>query len=188
MQGPPRFSANAQCSEDSEEFLASFGDLKNVAPFAKTVDGLGSFGDMKSNLPFESQPSAKIPIEKVVKPTFRFPPVPQAPRAPPPLAISGLKPSGGTWQRYVLDFQGYVQRWDIFNAQIVEYLELRKAAIAKSRQDKGYSFLAARGDDDIQDYMTSLQQDNEVRRKWTEACADHEQRIREFMAFRERMR
>ncbi|KAE9578166.1 hypothetical protein CGMCC3_g6033 [Colletotrichum fructicola] len=183
----PDFNPNAAGSEDSEEFRASFADLKNVAPFAQTASGLGSLGDLKMNLPFESQPSSSIPIEKEKKPALEFPVVPVAPRPPPTFAV-GLKPTGGAWQKYIQDFQSYVLRWEIFNAQVIEHFNARKTNIADLRARKGYDFIASRGDEELMEYLDWMQQDKEVRRKWALACEDHEARIREFMLYKSKMK
>ncbi|KAK1641016.1 hypothetical protein BDP81DRAFT_126233 [Colletotrichum phormii] len=180
------FNPNNAGSEDSEEFRASLADLKNVAPFAQSSSGLGSLNDLKMNLPFESQPSGRAPIEKEKKPSLDFPVIPQAPRPPPTFAVN-LKPTGGAWQKYTQDFQSYVLRWEIFNAQVIEHFNARKANIADLRARKGYSFLVSRGDDEIHEYLEWMAQDKEVRRKWAVACEDHEARIREFMVYKGKM-
>ncbi|TEA21766.1 DnaJ-related protein rsp1 [Colletotrichum sidae] len=184
----PTFNANAAGSEDSEEFRANFAELKNVAPFADSASGLGSLGDLKMNLPFESQASSRIPIEKEKsKPTLDFPITPVAPRPPPTFAV-GLKPTGGAWQKYVQDFQSYVLRWEIFNAQVIEHFNARKTQVADLRARNGYRFLASRGDEELHEYLEWMQQDKDVRRKWAIACEDHEARIREFMVYKAKMR
>ncbi|KXH45790.1 DnaJ domain-containing protein [Colletotrichum nymphaeae SA-01] len=182
----PEFNPNNAGSEDSEEFRASLADLKNVAPFAQNSSGLGSLNDLKMSLPFESQPSGRAPIEKEKKPSLDFPVIPQAPRPPPTFAVN-LKPTGGAWQKYTQDFQSYVLRWEIFNAQVIEHFNARKANIADLRARKGYSFLVSRGDDEIHEYLEWMAQDREVRRKWAVACEDHEARIREFMVYKGKM-
>ncbi|TDZ35321.1 DnaJ-related protein rsp1 [Colletotrichum spinosum] len=184
----PTFNSNAAGSEDSEEFRANFAELKNVAPFADSASGLGSLGDLKMNLPFESQASSRIPIEKEKsKPTLDFPITPVAPRPPPTFAV-GLKPTGGAWQKYVQDFQSYVLRWEIFNAQVIEHFNARKTQVADLRARNGYRFLASRGDEELHEYLEWMQQDKDVRRKWAIACEDHEARIREFMVYKAKMR
>ncbi|KAF4774177.1 DnaJ domain-containing protein [Colletotrichum scovillei] len=182
----PEFNPNNAGSEDSEEFRASLADLKNVAPFAQNSSGLGSLNDLKMSLPFESQPSGRAPIDKEKKASLDFPVIPQAPRPPPTFAVN-LKPTGGAWQKYTQDFQSYVLRWEIFNAQVIEHFNARKANIADLRARKGYSFLVSRGDDEIHEYLEWMAQDKEVRRKWAVACEDHEARIREFMVYKGKM-
>ncbi|OBS21441.1 hypothetical protein FPOA_07779 [Fusarium poae] len=155
-------------SEDSEEFLASFADLRNVAPFTQQSSGLKSFSDLKDNLPFENAPTA--------------------PEIPAAMMVSGIQPSAQSWETYVKDFEDYMKQWDVFNAQVVDHFATRKSHIARTRAEKGYSFLENRGDGDIQEYYNWLEQDMDVRRRWTAACEEHEQRFREFMAFRMKMK
>ncbi|KAJ6444522.1 DnaJ domain protein [Purpureocillium lavendulum] len=190
---PPRpdkipMDPNTMGSEDSEDIRASFADLKNVAPFANDKSGLRSLDDLKDNLPFESKPSEEIPIRKPKAPPLDFPSPPEAPRLPPTVAIEGMKPNAASWSKYVEDFEGYLRKWDEFNGQVVDHFATRKSNIASIRAAKGYTFLGARGDGDIQSYAQWVQQDNDVRQRWTVACEEHERRLREFMAFREKMK
>ncbi|KAJ4189732.1 hypothetical protein NW755_005735 [Fusarium falciforme] len=172
-------------SEDSEEFRASFADLRNVAPFAPQSSGLKSFADMKDNLPFESKASADVSIKLPKVHPLRFPSPPVAPQLP---AVNGAQPNVASWEKYVKDFENYMRLWDTFNSQVVDHFATRKAHIARTREEKGYSFLEARGDADVQEYYNWLEQDMDVRRRWSAACEEHEHRFREFMAFRMRMK
>lgn len=183
-----KFQANAVGSEDSEEFRANFNDLKNVAPMTQEASGLKSFGDLKDTLPFDSQASGAPPIKLPKAQPLVFPNPPTAPRLPPTVAISGLKPNMSSWEKYLKEFEAYLQQWDMFNRLVVDHFMTRKLHITQSRNNKGYGFLGSRGDNDVREYYNWVQQDNEVRRKWTEACEEHEKRFREFMAFRERMK
>ncbi|RMJ17877.1 hypothetical protein BHE90_004262 [Fusarium euwallaceae] len=172
-------------SEDSEEFRASFADLRNVAPFAHQSSGLKSFADMKDNLPFESKASADVSIKLPKVHPLRFPSPPVPPQLP---AVNGAQPNVASWEKYVKDFETYMRLWDTFNSQVVDHFATRKAHIARTREEKGYSFLEARGDADVQEYYNWLEQDMDVRRRWSAACEEHEHRFREFMAFRMRMK
>ena len=182
------FNPNAVGSEDSEEFRTSFADLKNVAPFAQQDDGLKSFADMKDTLPFESKPSAKLPIKLPKPPPLQFPRIPTAPTLPPTVFVSGLKPNTASWEKYVKEFETYLRNWDAFNGQVADHFSTRKTNIAKSRETQGYGFLENRDDSAIQEYCNWVQQDIDVRRQWAEACEDHQRRLREFMAFRLKMK
>ncbi|KAK7402835.1 hypothetical protein QQX98_011427 [Neonectria punicea] len=189
VQSPTKeFSANAVGSEDSEEFLAGFSDLKNVAPFARQDTGLRSLTDLKDTLPFDSKPSAKLPIKFAKAPSLVFPAAPVAPRLPPPVTLNGMKPNQASWEKYVSEFENYLQQWDEFNGKVVDHFSTRKTNIANTRKNNGYSFLEARNDGDVQEYFNWLQQDGVVRERWSAACAEHEQRFREFMAFRMKMK
>ncbi|KAH6895507.1 hypothetical protein B0T10DRAFT_218965 [Thelonectria olida] len=186
---PPKvpFNPNAAGSEDSEEFMANFSELKNVAPFAKQDSGLRSFEDLKDTLPFDSKPSSTGPI-KIPKPRpLLFPAAPVGPTLPM-VAINGRKPDSNAWGKYVKEFDEYLQHWDIFNETVLSHYNTRQKHISSFRKNKGYSFLEARSDADILEYFSWVQQDQEVRKKWTDACEEHEQKIREFMAFRMKMK
>ncbi|KAM0277110.1 hypothetical protein ACHAQH_006054 [Verticillium albo-atrum] len=184
------FNPNAAGSEDSEDFRASFAELKNVAPFAQKPSGLHSFGDLKSELPFESQASERLPIEREKKrePELNFPPAPRAPTPPAALAVSGLKPSITTWQKYLVEFQNYLQQWDAFNAQITSHFETRKGQVLEARGSAGYAFLTTQGDEGVEEYLSWVRQDKEVRRKWSLACDEHEMRMLDFLKYKRLMR
>ncbi|UNI21708.1 hypothetical protein JDV02_007675 [Purpureocillium takamizusanense] len=179
---------NTMGSEDSDDIRASFADLKNVAPFAREQSGLRSLDALKDSLPFESKASEEIPIKKPKAPPLDFPPPPEAPRLPPTVAIEGMKPNAASWSKYLEDFETYLQEWDNFNGQVVDHFATRNFNISSIRAAKGYAFLGARSDSDIQSYMHWVQQDNDVRRRWSAACEEHEKRLGEFMAFREKMK
>lgn len=183
------FNSNAQGSEDSEEFQASLADMKNVPPFTQQGEaGFGSFSDLKDNLPFESKASSETPfrLPKIVPLDFPMPPV--APPLPQAGSTSVGKPATAVWQKYVKDFELYLERWDQFNGQVVDHFATRKSQIARQRESKGYTFLENRADADVQDYYAWLEQDKDVRRRWSEACQEHERHYRDFMAFRMRMK
>ncbi|KAL7916078.1 hypothetical protein GGI35DRAFT_18016 [Trichoderma velutinum] len=175
-------------SEDSEEFRATFEDLKNVAPFAPPKAGLKSFTELKDNLPFESQASAELHLNVPHAHPLVFPEPPIAPNLPPTVAVDGIKPNVASWTKYLEEFESYLRRWDLFNSQVVDHFATRKSNISHARGSKGYSFLGARGDSDVLEYHNWLEQDNGVRQRWQAACEEHEMRFREFMAFREKMK
>ncbi|KAK1256078.1 hypothetical protein MKX07_008337 [Trichoderma sp. CBMAI-0711] len=179
---------NLQGSEDSEEFRATFEDLKNVAPFAPPKAGLKSFTDLKDSLPFESKASSELHLDVPQAHPLVFPEPPVAPRLPPTVAVDGVKPNVASWSKYLEEFEGYLRLWDMFNSQVVDHFATRKSNILHTRASKGYSFLAARGDADVMEYHNWVEQDNGVRRRWMAACEEHELRFREFMAFREKMK
>ncbi|KAF4975830.1 hypothetical protein FZEAL_7449 [Fusarium zealandicum] len=181
------FNPNNVGSEDSEEFRASFADLRNVAPFAQQSSGLKSFADLKDNLPFESKASPEIPIKLPTVHPLVFPTAPVAPQLPAAVTVNGVQPDMASWEQYVKDFENYMQNWDTFNGQVVDHFTTRKSHTARVRGEKGYSFLEARSDTGIQEYYSWLEQDMDVRRRWSAACEEHEQRFREFMAFRMKM-
>ncbi|OAA61484.1 Heat shock protein DnaJ [Cordyceps fumosorosea ARSEF 2679] len=175
-------------SEDSEEFMASFEDLKNVAPFAQQKGGLKSFADLKDNLPFESRASGEVPLRMPPVQALVFPTPPTAPRPPPTVAIDNMRPSDRSWNKYFDDFVMYFQEWELFNTQVVDHFATRDAHTRRDRESKGYAFLGSCSENGIQEYSSCVQQDNDVRRQWRAACEGHEERFKEFMAFRNKMK
>ncbi|KAH8173018.1 dnaJ domain-containing protein [Sarocladium implicatum] len=175
-------------SEDTEEFRASFSDLRNVAPFANKATGLKSFDDLKDNLPFESRASSDTPIALPPVQPLNFPGPPTAPRPPPTAAIAGMRPNVSSWTRYLQDFEQYLRAWEIWNSGVLDHFRERKRQIKHARDADDYAFLGLIGDSGVMDYYSWLQQDNDVRRRWNAACEEHEQRFREFIAFRGKMK
>jgi hypothetical protein len=182
-------NANAAGSEDSEEFKASLADLSKVAPFAQQASGLKSFKDMKDHLPFESKASDEV-FDKGDKDITRlaFPQIPVAPRPSPSFAVEGIKPTASAWQKYAAEFETYLRQWSEFNSSVIDHFEARRSNLVASRAANGYDFLRARGDEGCAEYLKAVSQDNDVRRRWNEACENHEERLREFMTFRAKMK
>ncbi|TPX08451.1 uncharacterized protein E0L32_010068 [Thyridium curvatum] len=184
---------NAAGSEDTDDFRASFADLKKTEPFAPSATGLNSFQDLKSNLPFESKASATAPVPKPKPSRINFPVPPPAPPPPAALAVPGLKPSAGAWEKYVWQFGDYMQEWATFNNRYVDHFQARRNTFEKQRRGSngtkgGFAWLATKGDDGIREYLGWMEQDREVRTKWAAAASEHEMHVREFMAHRDRMK
>ncbi|KAH8680887.1 hypothetical protein BX600DRAFT_504636 [Xylariales sp. PMI_506] len=177
-------------SEDSEEFRASFSDFKKVEPIADPIPtGLQSFADMKTTLPFESRPSEHMPhdIGQPAAAPLEFPTAPVAPRLPPTMAVSGIRPSHGQWRKYFQEFCIYEEKWETFNQKVLTHFSARQAEYSKRCQKHGRTWLdGVPGVDSASIYLTELEQDQEVRRQWIKACEDHQTRIREFLKFRDR--
>lgn len=174
-------------SEDSEEFRASFADLRNIEPFAECATGLDSFGDMKTNLPFPSAASGHVPSRKPVPRSHKLtlPEPPQAPAAPPALAVQGLTPSAVAWKKYVEAFQTYLAQWQAYSSQFADHFHARKIQTAEKLSNS--SWIESLDGTGLQEYMIWMEEDREVRSKWTEACNDHENNVRLFIVHREKM-
>ncbi|KAI0132549.1 DnaJ domain-containing protein [Xylariales sp. AK1849] len=183
------FASGNGGSEDSEEFRTSFTDFKKVEPFADPVaTGLQSFADLKTTLPFESKPSDQIPVDKVQSPgPLVFPTAPVAPRLPPTMAISGIRPNHTQWRKYAHDFYNYMEKWEAFHQKVLDHFSARQTEFIKRRQEHGPTWLDTMSTvDGTSLYLTELEQDFDVRKKWAKACDEHQIRIREFVAFRDR--
>lgn len=188
-------------SEDSEEFRASLADIRNMEPFAEPTSGihghagagLGSFGDLRSHLPFESK-AAPVGVPPAPRPagrrkTISFPKPPTAPHPPPTLAVPGLQPTAAAWDRYVSDFRHYMLAWTAFNNLCVDHFQARRNEVEVQRRRHGdFSWLTDVDNEGINHYLDWMDQDQEVRARWSAACDGHDLNVRQFMAFRERMR
>ncbi|KAK0629666.1 hypothetical protein B0T17DRAFT_506193 [Bombardia bombarda] len=179
-------STNNAGSEDSDEFFKPMlKELRNVEPFAPS--GLNSFSDLKSNLPFESKPSARIPIKQEKPKPLNFPHPPVAPRPPPVLAISSLKPNAVAWAKYMSEFELYQNEWDVFNKRIVDHFAARQR-VSEEKKKQGLGWLNTLGDAGIQETLRWYEEDKMVRQRWMAACDQHELHVREFMKHRDRMK
>ncbi|KAK0714810.1 hypothetical protein B0H67DRAFT_553458 [Lasiosphaeris hirsuta] len=186
----PKPNPNTTGSEDTDDLSSRpiFSEFKNVEPFAPKPVGLSSFGDLRSNLPFESQPSAKLPILKE-KPKSRleFPAAPVPPQTPPVLAIPHLKPNAITWIKYIHDFETYLKAWAAFDKMVVDHFVARHR-VGEAAGDKRFAWVNTTGDTGIEQYLRWMEEDKSVRQNWMAACEIHEQRVKEFMRHRVRMR
>ncbi|KUI60348.1 Chaperone protein DnaJ [Cytospora mali] len=174
-------------SEDSEEFRATFSDLRNVEPFAQPSTGLESFGDLKSNLPFTSGAAGEVPIPKSTKKPVKLdlPEAPKPPNAPPPIAVQGLKPSAASWKKYVDDFYKYLTEWHAYSTKFSDHFHARNVEVQKKLTNPGW--VESRDGAGIQEYLRWSEEDRQVRAKWSEACDGHELHVRVFAAHRDRM-
>ncbi|KAG6090612.1 hypothetical protein E4U15_002341 [Claviceps sp. LM218 group G6] len=179
--------ANDVGSEDTEEFRATLAALKNMTPFSQPKQGLDSLNGLKDHLPPVGKAPDVPPVRLPIPQSLDFPQPPGAPRVPT-MIRGGIKPDALLWNKYVADFEQYLRQWDTFNAQVVQHLSARKEMISGARSTRGYAFLTSRDDTEIQEYFNWVQLDNDVRRRWMNACTEHEGRMREFMLFRDELK
>lgn len=186
---PADFAPAAGGSEDSEEFRASFADIRNVEPFAERATGLDSFGDLKLNLPFPSAAAGHAPVKKPVSRPHNIcdllPEPPKAPSPPPALAVTNLKPSAVSWRNYVEAFYTYLSGFHAYNTKFIDHFAARKVQIHHKLGNPAW--LESRDGTGIQEYMTWAEEDRQVRTKWADACNEHEMNVRLFAAHREKM-
>lgn len=192
---PPRpnpFAIPTGGSEDSEEFRTNFADFKKVEPFTDPAPaGLNTFADLKSTLPFESQASAQPPLEHGQPPPapLEFPTPPVAPRLPPTMAVAAVRPSMSQFRKYAHDFGNYMDKWEIFNQKVLDHFVARQVQHTSRRQELGPSWLDTTvGGDMARTYQAEAALDHEVRKQWSRACDEHQNRIREFVTFRDRVK
>lgn len=176
-------------SEDTEEFRASFADLRNVEPFAEHPTGLDSFGDLKSNLPFQSAAAGQAPVRKPVTPRMQNLSLPDPPKPPAsPAALGpnlGLKPSTSTWKKYMEDFGHYMQDWHMYNTRFIDHFAARRLQMQSKLSN--LDWVSARDGSGLEEYNSWAEQDRLVRDKWATACNNHDIHMRGFMVNRQKM-
>ncbi|KAI0553479.1 hypothetical protein F4679DRAFT_571182 [Xylaria curta] len=175
-------------SEDSEEFRATFSDFKNVEPFADpSPSGLKSFAALKSTLPFESRPSEQIPSDIKPPPVparpLEFPHPPVAPRLPPTMGVAGLRPNNSSFKKYAESFHNYMEKWDVFNNKVLAHFVTRQEEFKSRRLRRGANWL----EEGVTDYLTEVDQDLDVQKKYADACAEHRKSVAQFREFRDRV-
>lgn len=183
------FAQPAGGSEDTEEFRASFADLRNVEPFADRPTGLDSFGDLKSNLPFQSSAAGQAPVRKPVanrSQNLSLPDPPKPPASPAALGPNlGLKPSASTWKKYLDDFGQYMQEWHLYNTRFIDHFSARRVQMQSKLSD--LDWVAARDGSGLDEYNSWAEQDRIVRERWNIACNNHDIHMRGFMVNRQKM-
>lgn len=183
------FSPPIGGSEDSEEFRASFADLRNVEPFAERPTGLDSFGDLKSNLPFQSAAAGQAPVRKPVAAraqNLSLPDPPKPPASPAALGPNlGLKPSASTWKKYLDDFGQYMEEWHMYNTLFIDHFAARRLQMQSKLSN--LDWVSARDPSGLEEYNSWAEQDRTVRDKWAIACNNHDIHMRGFMINRQKM-
>ncbi|KAI0204967.1 hypothetical protein F4808DRAFT_316660 [Astrocystis sublimbata] len=175
-------------SEDSDEFRATFSDLRNVEPFKDPMpSGLHSFADLKSTLPFESRPSEHINPDvkssgEAIQP-LAFPHPPVAPRPPPTIAVSAVKPTISSFKKYAEKFHIYMEKWETFNNQVLAHFTSRQEELRSRRLRRGANWL----EDHVTEHLIEVEQDLDVQKKYADACAEHRRSVAQFKDFRDRV-
>ncbi|KAI0457642.1 hypothetical protein F5B21DRAFT_86754 [Xylaria acuta] len=175
-------------SEDSEEFHMTFSDFKNVEPFVDpSPSGLKSFTDLKSTLPFESRPSEQISSD--LKPPavpagpLEFPHPPVAPRLPPTMGVAGLRPNNSSFKKYAENFHNYMEKWEVFNNKVLAHFVTRQEEFKSRRLRRGANWL----EEAATEYLTEVDQDLDVQKKYADAFAEHRKSVTQFREFRDRV-
>ena len=164
---PPR--VNGQATGHAEHIYVS--DLKNVAPFAASAEGLKDLNDLTTTLPFESKSSDKPPT--VVKPQLlKLPDPPKAPVAPP---LS-------TWDRYIAQMKVYMLEWNQFNSKMLAHFTERQSNTGNTLTG---DWMSSRGSQGYQQYMRGVEEDFRVREHWDVSWEKHRECMRNLGAVRD---
>ena len=156
---PPRANIHPQLQSD-DRYL-QMGDLKNVAPFAPSNEGLNGMKDMASTLPFESRASPRKPVNG----PQTLPSLPNPPACP----STPLNLTRTSWERYVEHLRIYVEKWNIFNNKMVNAVCARQNAFQEGLNRDWMSVGSG-----YELYMKGLEEDRKARVHWDVACEHHE--------------
>jgi hypothetical protein len=187
----PNLKPNNVGSEDTDDLRRPiFAEFNNVEPFAPPkATGLDSFADLSTNLPFPSRPSTKLHLDPDKETTpprphkVAVPTPPQAPRPPPGLCVPGSKAGvpPPQWAPYAAAFEQYMKEWYVFNRKMTDHFAARQRLM----ENRGFSWVNARGDQGVDDYNEALETDKYVRQRWVAACDAHESHFKEFCRVRQ---
>lgn len=105
------------------------------------------------------------------------------------MTVTAIRPSMSHFRKYALEFGTYMDKWEIFNQKVLDHFVARQLQHTSRRQQLGPSWLdTTAGGDMARTYQAEAEQDHEVRKQWNRACDEHQNRIREFVTFRDRMK
>lgn len=166
---PPR--VNGQPVNDAEHIYVS--DLKNVAPFVPSAEGLKDLNDLKTTLPFESQPSKKPPTDLEPQ-LLELPNPPKAPAAPPQ----------SSWSRYIAQMKVYMFEWNEFNSKMLAHFTERQSNIGNTLTG---DWMSAQGDQGYQQYMQGIEEDFRVRAHWDVSWEKHRECMKNLGSVREKV-
>ena len=174
-------------SEDTDEFRATLSELKNVPPFVPQGTGLSSIGDLKSSLPHTSLPSENIPIkpERKQPRVLDIPQPPVAPIFPAQLGANGIRPTPDIINTYRRAFDTYQSLWSAYNHIMVGHFKERQKQIAEAAASTRKDIGAEK--QRIREQKEWARQDREVRRRWSEACDNHERQLEIHHSLLEKM-
>lgn len=165
---PPR--ADGQATTDTGHIYVS--DLKHVAPFAPSAEGLKDLNDLTSTLPFDSRPSNTPPIE--VKPQLlELPNPPKAPMAPPQTS----------WEYFIAHMKVYMLEWNEFNSKMLAHFTERQSNIGNTLTG---DWMSAKGDQGYQQYMQGVEEDFRVRAHWDVSWEKHRECMKKLGSVRQK--
>ncbi|KAF2138526.1 uncharacterized protein K452DRAFT_87840 [Aplosporella prunicola CBS 121167] len=158
------------------------GDLKNVAPFTASDEGLKDLNDLASTLPFESRPSASHPTRTSEAASLRLPDMPKAPEAPQHLTKSA-------WAEYVTRMGSYMQQFNRFDSHMLQHFAARQHEV--EAMGTPVAWLGAVGDTTtgggFGSYMQGVREDERARMHWNVGWEKHRTTMEGFEGSRARV-
>ncbi|MCJ1461747.1 hypothetical protein MMC07_000346 [Pseudocyphellaria aurata] len=171
---PPRAKKIPPASEQDPHL--NLGELKHVAPFAPSNDGLANLNGLASTLPFESRPS-KQAVEHSPPQPLALPNPPKGPQVPVSLTQT-------SWERYIAQMSAYMFEWNTYNTMMVNHFSDRQARVEKTLQP---GWMSAIGEGGFKTYMQGVEEDFRVRAHWDVSWEKHRECMKALGGVRERL-
>lgn len=178
---PPKLSQDGYAVK--QESHMNLGDLRDVAPFAPSKEGLKNLADLSATLPFESRPSNINVTESALSPQLLKLPAPPK-RIPVPETLTQT-----SWERYIAQMRAYMFEWNTYNTKMLAHFNERQASVETTLKPE---WMSATGDGTgkwgFLAYMQGVEEDFRVRSHWDVSWEKHRECMRGLGSVRERLR
>lgn len=177
---PPKLSQEDAVKQESHMNL---GDLKDVAPFAPSNEGLKNLADLSATLPFESRPSVNNVTEGTLSPQLlKLPAPPKRISVPETLTQT-------SWERYIAQMRAYMLAWNTFNTKMLAHFNERQASVETTLKPEWMSAIGDGTDKwGFLAYMQGVEEDFRVRAHWDVSWEQHRECMRGFGSVRDMLR
>ena len=177
---PPRHTGHSQVQPLEDHAQLNLGDLKNVAPFAPSQEGLKDLKDLSTALPFESRASTHPPKPPSPQ-TLELPSPPKPPVAPEKLTQL-------SWERYIAQMRAYFFEWNSYNAMMLAHLNERQTTVESTLKPEWMSAVGEGTEKwGYTKYMQGVEEDFRVRAHWDVSWERHRECMRGLGAVREKL-
>lgn len=175
---PPRAKNFPPANEQDPHM--NLGELKNVAPFAPSHEGLSNLNDLASTLPFEARAS-KNAVEDTPHQPLLLPKPPKAPPAPVPLTQT-------SWERYLAQMCSYMFEWNTYNTKMLNHFNDRQASVENTLKPEWMSAIGEGTEKwGFKAYMQGVEEDFRVREHWDLSWEKHLECMKALGGVRERL-
>lgn len=173
---------NNETRADEFDPRLNLDDLKNVAPFAPSHEGLTNLDDLSTTLPFESRPARGRVTHSPPPQLLALPNPPKAPLVPSNLTQTA-------WERYIAQMRGYMFEWNAFNTKMLNHFNERQASVENTLKPEWMSAVGEGTEKwgGFRTYMQGVEEDFRVREHWDVSWEKHRQCMRGLGGVRERL-
>lgn len=175
---PPRAKNDPPTSERDPHM--NLGEIKNVAPFAPSHEGLSDLNDLTSTLPFESR-SSKNAVEHPPHQPLVLPNPPKAPQTPVTLTQT-------SWERYIAQMRGYMFEWNAYNTKMLSHFSDRQVLVDNTLRPEWMSAIGEGTEKwGFKAYMQGVEEDFRVREHWDVSWEKHRECMKALGGVRQRL-